>query len=54
MTLKDYRKATERSYIESSLRAYGWNVSRTAESLGVERTNLHKKIKKYNIVRDNT
>ncbi|OIP32280.1 MAG: Fis family transcriptional regulator [Deltaproteobacteria bacterium CG2_30_63_29] len=54
MSLRDFRHATERSYIESTLRAYGWNVSKTSEVLGVERTNLHKKIKKYDIDRDDT
>ncbi|NTU42561.1 MAG: hypothetical protein HGA78_05830, partial [Nitrospirales bacterium] len=27
----------------------GWNISRTAESLDIERSNLHKKIKAYGI-----
>mgnify|MGYP000500067396 CR=1 FL=1 len=26
-----------------------WNISRTAQLLGIERTNLHKKIKAYGI-----
>jgi len=29
----------------------GWNISRTAIVLGVERTNLHKKIRTYAIKR---
>jgi transcriptional regulator of acetoin/glycerol metabolism len=29
----------------------GWNISRTAIILGVERTNLHKKIRAYQIKR---
>ncbi len=29
----------------------GWNISRTAIVLGVERTNLHKKIRAYAIKR---
>jgi transcriptional regulator of acetoin/glycerol metabolism len=29
----------------------GWNISRTAIVLGVERTNLHKKIRAYTIKR---
>ncbi len=52
MNLRDFRLATERAYIESTLRAYGWNVSKTAEVLGVERTNLHKKIKRYDLDRE--
>jgi len=52
ISLREFRKVTERAYIEASLRAYGWNVSQTARELGVERTNLHKKIKKYDIERE--
>lgn len=51
-TLKAFREISERGYIKSTLRANDWNVSRTAERLGVERTNLHKKIKQYAIARD--
>jgi DNA-binding NtrC family response regulator len=53
LNLKDFRHQVERTYIESTLRAFSWNVSKTADVLGVERTNLHKKIKKYGIDRDN-
>ena len=50
--LRAFREASERGYIEATLRANDWNVSRTAEQLGVERTNLHKKIRQYEIERD--
>ena len=52
LKLKEFRDWSERTYIERTLRAYGWNVSRTAQILGIERTNLHKKIKAYGIVRE--
>jgi DNA-binding NtrC family response regulator len=51
-TLKDFRDWAERTYIEATLRSNDWNVSKTAERLGVERTNLHKKIKQFGIERD--
>jgi len=44
---RNSEKLAERAYIEATLRSNDWNVSRTAERLGVERTNLHKKIKQY-------
>jgi DNA-binding NtrC family response regulator len=53
MTLKDVRDQVEREYIRLKLDDYGWNITRTAESLGVERTNLHKKIKQLGIRREN-
>jgi|HubBroStandDraft_1064217.scaffolds.fasta_scaffold08615_5 DNA-binding NtrC family response regulator len=50
-TLREHRERSERSYIVETLRATGWNISRTAILLGVERTNLHKKIRAYQIQR---
>lgn len=52
MTLRDFRLLSERAYIEETLKQYGWNVSKTADILGMERTNLHKKIKKYALERE--
>ena len=51
-TLRDFREASERDFIEARLRTHDWNISRTAETLGLERTNLHKKIKALGIVRE--
>ncbi|HEY3820766.1 MAG TPA: sigma-54 dependent transcriptional regulator [Polyangiaceae bacterium] len=51
MTLREFRERTERQYIVDTLKMSGWNISRTAILLGVERTNLHKKIRAYQIKR---
>jgi two-component system nitrogen regulation response regulator NtrX len=51
LTLREYREQTERKYIVDTLKLTGWNISRTAVILGVERTNLHKKIRGYSIKR---
>jgi DNA-binding NtrC family response regulator len=50
-TLREHREATERSYIIDTLRELDWNISKAAVVLGVERTNLHKKIRAYGIKR---
>jgi len=50
-TLKEFRDSAERNYIVDTLRALDWNISKAAITLGVERTNLHKKIRAYNIRR---
>ncbi len=52
VTLREYKALAERHYVASTLRTYGWNVTRAAEMLGIERTNLHKKIKALGIERD--
>jgi DNA-binding NtrC family response regulator len=51
LTLREYREAAERSYIVDMLRGFEWNISKAAVALGVERTNLHKKIRAYGIKR---
>jgi len=51
LTLREYREQQERQYIVDTLKLTGWNISRTAVVLGVERTNLHKKIRGYSIKR---
>ncbi|HEX4338106.1 MAG TPA: sigma-54 dependent transcriptional regulator [Polyangiaceae bacterium] len=50
-TLREYRDSAEKSYILEVLRELEWNISRAAVTLGVERTNLHKKIRAYGIKR---
>ena len=51
LTLREFREQSERRYIVDTLRGLDWNISRTAIVLGVERTNLHKKIRAYGIKR---
>ena len=52
MSLRDYREHAERTYILATLEDAGWNVSQAASRLGVERTNLHKKMRAYGIRRE--
>jgi two-component system, NtrC family, nitrogen regulation response regulator NtrX len=51
LTLREYREAMERAYIVETLQDTDWNISRAATVLGVERTNLHKKIRAFAIRR---
>src|SRR5438445_1598353 len=48
-SLKDARDNFERAYILTELRTNDWNVTRTAERLGIERSHLYRKLKAYNI-----
>lgn len=48
-TLKDARDAFEKDYIIKKLEENNWNISKTAEVLDIERSNLHRKIKAYDI-----
>ena len=51
LTLREYRGRAEKDYILQTLAEVGWNISLAATILGVERTNLHKKMRSYGIRR---
>ena len=51
LTLREFRDRAERRYIVEVLGSLEWNISRAAVILGIERTNLHKKIRAYGIKR---
>lgn len=44
-SLRDARSLFEKEYIMQKLKDNGWNISKTAEELKVERSHLHRKIK---------
>ncbi|MEK6717322.1 MAG: sigma-54 dependent transcriptional regulator [candidate division NC10 bacterium] len=48
-TLREARERFERQYILRRLGEANWNITRTAERLGIERSNLHRKLKAYGI-----
>ncbi len=48
-TLRDAREDFEREFIIHKLEENDWNISRTAELIELERSNLHRKIKCYGI-----
>ncbi|HEX7155240.1 MAG TPA: sigma-54 dependent transcriptional regulator [Thermoanaerobaculia bacterium] len=49
LSLKEARDEFEKQYILARLREYAGNVSRTADALGVERSNLYRKLHAYGI-----
>lgn len=48
-TLREAREEFERDFIIQKLEENDWNISRTAEIIELERSNLHRKIKSYGI-----
>jgi two-component system nitrogen regulation response regulator NtrX len=48
-TLDEARRDFERGYLLSRLAEHGWNISRTAEAIGLARESLSRKIKAYGI-----
>jgi len=47
--LKDAKEIFERDFILRKLKENNFNISRTAQVLGIERSYLHRKIKQYNL-----
>jgi DNA-binding NtrC family response regulator len=52
LPLREFRDLMERQYIRAKLDENSWNISRTAVALGIERTNLHKKMRALGLSRD--
>ncbi len=50
-SLQEARESAEREHILRALDESGWNVSAAARSLGMERTNLHKRIRSLGLRR---
>ncbi len=52
MTIESFQEAKtqfEKAFIAKKLKQFKGNISQTAEAIGVERSNLHKKIKSYGL-----
>ncbi len=51
-TFAEFKERAERAFILAKLREHDWNVSETARSLDMPRSNLYKKIERFNLVRE--
>jgi len=49
-SLRDARMDFERQFILKKLEEFDGNISKTAEAIGLERSNLHKKLKSLKVV----
>jgi two-component system nitrogen regulation response regulator NtrX len=50
-TFEDFKQAAERAFLYNKLQQHDWNVSETARSLQMPRSNLYKKIERYGLGR---
>ena len=50
-TIQEARESAEREHILRALEECNWNVSGAARALGMERTNLHKRIRALGLTR---
>ncbi|HXF96254.1 MAG TPA: sigma-54 dependent transcriptional regulator [Gemmatimonadales bacterium] len=51
-TFEEFKQAAERSFLLAKLKEHDWNVSETARTLDMPRSNLYKKIERYGLVRE--
>ena len=47
----EFRDHAEKVFIQHKLDQYDWNISRTAEAIGIQRSHLYNKMSKYEIER---
>ncbi len=51
-TFEQFKQAAERAYLLAKLKENDWNVSETARTLEMPRSNLYKKIERYRLARE--
>ena len=51
-SFQEFKDKAEAAFIKHSLKLHNWNVSKTSEALGMERSHLYTKINKYNLERE--
>ncbi len=51
-TFEEFKQVAERTYILAKLQEHDWNVSETARTLEMPRSNLYKKIERYGLARE--
>jgi len=51
-SFSDFKEQAERAYLLQKLRENDWNVSETARSVDMPRSNLYKKIERYGLIRE--
>jgi DNA-binding NtrC family response regulator len=49
---QEFKENSEKAFILKQLQANNWNISKTAEILGIQRSHLYNKLKKYGIEKD--
>jgi DNA-binding NtrC family response regulator len=50
-TFQEFKDRAEAAFIRKQLEVHGWNISRTAEALDIQRSHLYNKMKKFGLER---
>jgi len=51
-SFQEFKEKAEKAFIIKQLNANGWNISKTADILGIQRSHLYNKLKKYEIEKE--
>lgn len=51
-SFQEFKEKSERAFIVKQLNANSWNISKTADILGIQRSHLYNKLKKYEIEKE--
>jgi len=51
-SFQEFKEKSEKIFIQKQLEANNWNISKTAEAIGIQRSHLYSKIKKYKIEKE--
>lgn len=51
MTFQEFKDKAEAAFIKRQLEANGWNVSKTAEAIEIQRSHLYTKMKRYGLMK---
>jgi DNA-binding NtrC family response regulator len=51
-TFQEFKDRAEAAFIRKQLEANGWNISRTAEVLDIQRSHLYNKMRKFGLARE--
>jgi DNA-binding NtrC family response regulator len=46
-----FKELTEKVFVELKLKEHHWNIAKTAESIGIQRSHLYNKIERYQLVK---
>jgi len=51
-TFQEFKERAEAAFIRKQLELHGWNITRTAEALDIQRSHLYNKMKKYGLAKE--
>lgn len=51
-SFQEFKEKSEKAFIIKQLNVNGWNISKTADILGIQRSHLYNKLKKYEIEKE--